>query len=66
MNLPEPVCRFGYPMSQLSELLGPRYAQFQEWIHSQTVTLCDGQPPCLEAHGHVAFEGDVQRFNRCT
>ena len=53
-TLPEPDCRYGYPIAQVREHLGDntfatfyqwidRQTVFYQWIDGQTVSVCDGR-----------------------
>lgn len=73
MTLDAPICRFGYPHSQLVELLEEdQLKTFFRWMIGQTFTECDGrlynyetkrmEPSGCGPHGFVYYEWDVQRF----
>lgn len=43
--LPEPQCRRGYPWSQIDTFLDVgRVAELMDWMHGQTMTLCQMDP----------------------
>lgn len=72
MNIPDPVCKLGYPETQLEEILGARLKDFNVWMRGQTVSLCDGKywdyeemeykPSGCGPHGAVVYSCDVQDF----
>jgi Icc-related predicted phosphoesterase len=69
-GLPESRCHYGYPLSDLVELLGPQYPAFREWLAGQTIGKCepvykvDMPANCPEPHGLVAYAVDVDAFLR--
>lgn len=74
MNLPEPECKYGYPIEQLEDILVPlnRYFEFNKWMYGQTGAICDGQEYDYSKkdyvatgcgpHGMVVYSWDVTRF----
>lgn len=71
---PEPDCTYGYSLYLLEEALGAdRFTELMDWMHGQTIMLCDGKRydhatrKYVETHdpdGPVVYTGDVQRFLR--
>lgn len=69
---PEPDCTHGYSFDLLNETLGAeRFAELMDWMHGQTMMLCDGRRydhdtqeyyETHDPHGPVAYTWDVQRF----
>jgi hypothetical protein len=70
--LPEPICKYGYPTSQVDRIMGSRMKEFNNWMAGQTITMCDGREydhakkEYIESgcgpHGFVIYSWDVQRF----
>lgn len=72
--LPEPECESGYPWSQIDTFLDVgRVAELMDWMHGQTMTLCEGgrynhdtksyEEKCDGvAHGPVVYRWDLDRF----
>lgn len=46
MTLPDPECRYGYPATQVDEILafGPRQQAFWDWMYGQTMAICNRDP----------------------
>lgn len=72
-ELPAPICKFGYPHSQLEEIFSVlKLKAFFHWMRGQTFSSCDGRifnaaENRMEAsncgpHGYVYYQSDVQRF----
>lgn len=72
MKLPDPDCRFGYPLSQAQEILAEREPEFWRWMRGQTTTICNGciynherrayEPSGCGPHGRVVDQVDLERF----
>lgn len=74
--LPEPECESGYPWSQIETFLDSgEFACLMDWMHGQTMSLCDGRRYSHEtkkysekcngvAHGTVVYAWDLERFMR--
>lgn len=66
LNVPDPLCKNGYPVSQL-ENVGPEddcvfwnreaYESFSRWMFGQTMMICDGPP----SEYHIGW---LKRMNR--
>ena len=39
-----PECEYGYPMSQLKDILGDRFGDFEMFMVGQTMLLCQADP----------------------
>lgn len=69
---PEPDCDRGYSFGLLEETLGAGgFSELMDWMHGQTMMLCDGRRYDHEAkeyyethpaHGPVVYTWDVERF----
>jgi hypothetical protein len=74
-RLPEPACPYGYPDTQVNEIVGPELIEiFNQWISGQTRMLCSGKEfnhttrqyeasGCADnPHGGVTYPWDLERF----
>lgn len=71
-ELPEPVCKLGYPVAQLEEILGDRMPTFWHWMRGQTMSVCDGReydyntrehhPTGCGPHGSCVYPWDLRQF----
>lgn len=71
---PEPDCTHGYSFDLLRGTLGAeRFAGLMDWMHGQTMMLCDGRrydpetegyTETHDAHGSVVYAWDVSNFLR--
>lgn len=71
-QLPDPICKWGYPPGQLEEILGDRMAEFEKWMDGQTTVLCEGREwnyrkkeyvsTGCGPHGVIVPRWDVERF----
>lgn len=68
MGLPEPECRLGYDMDQVSQILTDH---FWRWMRGQTMALCEGRhhilqtnlvEGCYEPHGGIVYQHDMWRY----
>lgn len=58
----EPICKFGYPMTQVSQLMGAElFERFSEWMRGQGGAIC-GNGDGDGSHGLVVWESDLDRF----
>ena len=68
-----PICKYGYPHSQLVDVFSPELLkEFFSWMRGQTFSSCDGQeyshvekkmvPTNCGPHGWVYYTDDVRRF----
>ncbi|WBB94216.1 hypothetical protein [Verrucosispora sp. WMMC514] len=72
ITLPEPDCRYGYTIDQLTAVLGDRLDDFYQWMRGQTVSLCNGSehnperggqwPTGCGPHGTVVYRSDLRQF----
>lgn len=72
MILPPPDCEFGYPWSQVADILGNRLPEFKVWMYTQTMSMCDGHRWDYDAHqyvetgcgphGGITRQSDLRRF----
>jgi hypothetical protein len=73
VKLPEPICRSGYPISQLESFLGDQgMRRLNLWMEGQTGSICDGRrydhenrcyvPTGCGPHGMVYYTHDVKRW----
>lgn len=68
----KPECQDGYTRRQIEALMGPRLAEFDDWMYGQTMTICDGraynhglreyESTGCGPHGAIAYSHDVARF----
>lgn len=69
---PNPDCDRGYSFDLLKETLGAaRFSELMDWMHGQTMMLCDGRRydhdareyyETHPAHGPVVYTWDVERW----
>lgn len=59
--LPEPVCAFGYTLTQLEDIFGDGVDEFHRWFGGQTGGICTGNI-CEVAHGLTVYEWDLERY----
>lgn len=75
ISLDPPLCRIGYPETQLEDILTPlQFSNFIVWMSGQTYSSCTGEeydydlkknvPTGCGPHGYVYYRGDVDRFLR--
>jgi hypothetical protein len=70
VSLPVPICRLGYPQSQLKEIFSEdQFKRFIAWMRGQTFASCEGSeyvkyyvPNGCGPHGYVYYTHDVKRF----
>lgn len=72
MNLTDPECSYGYPVSQLErELNADTFERLNKWMYGQTGAICTGSRYNHETReyeetghscGYVIYSGDVRRF----
>lgn len=72
--IPEPECESGYPWGQIETFLSAeQFAELMDWMHGQTMSLCEGRRYSHEtkeysekcggiAHGPVVYRWDLERF----
>jgi hypothetical protein len=73
IELPAPICKYGYTARQVADIMGPRMQEFGRWMHGQTMSLCEAREynyttkqyepnGCKEPHGSIVYESDVRHF----
>lgn len=73
MSQPTPICKLGYPESQLRDMFSnEQMKDFFNWMRGQTFSVCDGsfydhrekrsKPTGCGPHGYVYYPWDVEKF----
>lgn len=71
-DLPKSICKFGYPKSQLEEILGDKLEEFNKYMIGQTGAICNGhiynhnddkhELSGCGPHGLVLYKCDLKTF----
>lgn len=58
----ENTCIHGFTETEITNIVGDRQEQFKPFMRGRTMMICNGKPPCTEAHGTVVYMRDLVMF----